>query len=164
MLSRLTNFATGTTQPCSHPSTVLTLEAFPEICALHIVPEDSTAEFINYTKDRVFGYGGAKERSREQLGFVSLRIGSREALHEFLRDVSQRVKQDPSLKEQSSNGEHDAHVVQQALRSAAVSCAYERGNQESTTAATQSYPIFLVPIDRAKPGKIIGEPRSVAHW
>lgn len=167
MLSRLTGLLTGPAQN-SHPSAVLTLEAFPEIRALHIVPEDGAEEIITYSKERRFSYGGAKERSREQLGSVLLRVSGSEALNEFFKDVSQRVKQDLIRREQSTGGDQSAYVVEQALRSAALSCIHERANPGSgpgsTLAAAQLYPIFLVQIDRTKPGKIVGEPRSISNW
>jgi hypothetical protein len=163
MLSRLTKFLTGATQD-SHPSTVLTLEAFPEVRALHVVPEDGTVELISYSKDKQFRYGGAKEQSREQLGAVSLQVGGGETLRTILDNVILRVEKDLSLRDQTSNGGYSVDAVSQALRSAALSVAHERTEQESTATSAQSYPIFLVQIDRAKPGKIIGEPRSISKW
>lgn len=161
MLPHLTSFLTGTAL-ASHPSAVLTLEAFPEIRALHIVPEDGAEEIISYSKEPKFVYGGAKERSRERLGHVQLRVGDGETLSGFLKEVCQRVRQD--LREQSKDGQQSAYVGNEALRSAALSCIQERAKQASTLADVPTYPVFLAQIDRVEPGKIIGEPRSISRW
>lgn len=165
MLSRLTNLLTGATQN-SHPSTVLTLEAFPEVFALHIVPEDGAVELVSssYSKKKQFGYGGVKEQSREQLGAVTLQVSGGETPDTILDNVVLRVEKDLSLRDQASDREHSAHAVSQALRSAALSVIHERTEQEATATSAQSYSIFLIQIDRPKPGKIIGEPRSISKW
>lgn len=161
MLTSIANVISGTFDT-SHRSVVLTLEAFPEISALHIVPEDGLVEFIDYLKSSQFNYSGTKERSREQLGSLSLRVRDGETPHGFLEEVSQRVKQDLDMRGRLHEGKYDLNNISQVLRSAIPTCIYRNTEQESTLAAAQSYPLFLVQIDRAKPGRIVGEPKSIA--
>lgn len=141
------------------PSIVLTIEAFPEIHALHIIPETCDVELINDAKAPHFCYGGAKERSREQLGAVVILRPTGDSLRGFLDDISQQVQ-----KHLGTGKEHHLDDINQVLRSAALSRIQQSTGQEPDTATTQSYPVFIVHIDRAKSGKIVAEPRSISNW
>lgn len=168
MLSRFTRFLGGTTGP-RHPSVVLILVPEPEqTYALHIVPEDgTTVERIDSWSPKAtrFRCGGTKELSREQLGTVLLHAADRPS--QFLNEVSVQVIQILSARrEKASGGEGGVSAVDHALRSAALDSLRKRGRGESQVDAAQSYAIFLVSVDRPKPGKIWGDSqlRSITHW
>ena len=125
-------------------------------------------ERVNYmhSKPTKFCEGGAEERSLEQLGTVSLNVSDGENARQFLEEVSAHATQLLGPTEKTTTGEDGAYGVDQALRSAALNSLQKREGSEPPVSAAHSYSVFLLQVDRSKPGKIIGnfEPKSVSRW
>ena len=158
MLSRLSNILAFTKRP-SYPSVVLILALAPITYVLHIVPENSATERVDFScrEGTKFRYCGSKEQSREQLGTVCFNVGDGEDPGEFLDEIGKQVTQ--SLKEKGGRDEEiggGVDAVDQALRSAVLdSLQHKRGEREPLKNTAQLYPVFLVQIDRPHSGKII---------
>lgn len=64
------------------------------IDVLHVLPEDGTIERFGLTNPSctTFRHRGAYERSREQIGTVTLHVGDGETARSFLADVDTRIR------------------------------------------------------------------------
>lgn len=163
MFSRLRNLIAGTSRP-AYPSTILTLELPTDsgtIYALHIVPENGEVETFGQTKLPHLHLRYAKEKSREQLGTVFLHVGDGESPFEFLDQTSASSVELLSEQKNSASLADYSTIVDEALRSAALEGLKQRENREAPKSAAQLYTVKLVHVDRSRPGKILGEPRSV---
>ncbi|KZV65809.1 hypothetical protein PENSPDRAFT_637817 [Peniophora sp. CONT] len=146
----------------TYPSAVITVGEVGEYSIIHVIPEDGEIEQYGYTFTTKYRYGKAKERSREQLGTVTLEDhGGDDMFFKFARDLFARVKElRDAVSHEGGFGigwEGAARVVEEALRPAALGALRDReGRTPSTNASSSSsYPLFLVHIDRPKPDSII---------
>lgn len=151
MLARLADILTGTRRRIN-PSIVLVLRRPHSTSLLHIVPETGDVECVKYTSP-AFTHRGTTERSREQIGTVSL-YDTKHDVDEFLKEISTRATKILSGHETLSAGSDSVLPIEQALRSA-VSESLESRSGHSRKTGNQSFPIFLVHIDRPKPGQIL---------
>ncbi|KAI5366627.1 hypothetical protein Slin15195_G081450 [Septoria linicola] len=162
MLARLLNFNTGSVRT-EFPSIILVLGSpsrLPRV--LHIVPEDQAIECFDFTSPTAsrFKYGGAVECRREQIGDVQLYIGDGETIDVFLDEVGAKATQLYFKHEKPEPEEvsvHVVHILEEALRSAYVQSIQDRANRKPSTNARQQYPVFLLWIDRTRPGKLATE-------
>ena len=163
MLSRLRGFIPGTSRP-AYPSTILTLELPTDsgtIYALHIVPENGEVEAFGQPRLPTLHLRYAKEKSREQLGTVFLHVGDGESPFEFLDQISANSVELLSEQKSSASLADHSTTVDEALRSAALEGLKQRENREAPKSAAQLYNVHIVKVERSRPGKILGEPRSV---
>lgn len=159
MLSRLLNAFSSPV----HPSAILIVGDFSNSThILHLLPEDGTVErFSLTTPSSTFRYCGASEQSREQIGAVKLHVGHGEIAWEFLDDVEKRARKlwnDYSRPEQQPTGTDDVlPLARDVLQPAALEVIREREGREASMNATQTYPVYILRINRARPGRIITE-------
>lgn len=161
MLSYLLDNLTGTkSQQPSYPSAVLLVgDLSRQVDFLHIVPEDGTQERLAFPGSKAikFSYGGSTERSREQLDPILLHVGDGESKGRFLDDVGRRATELLTKTEKFTlDGDGStAPPVYSTLRSAVVECSEKRKDRPPPQGATQTYPVYIVQIERSRPGKLI---------
>lgn len=134
---------------------------------LHIVPEDGVAERFGLLRPAPsFRYNGAEERSREQLGTITLYKGDGESADEVLADVqSIALKALAGLRErgQDESGRGaDVDACERCLGQAIREVIAKRADRPPSDKATQTLPICLVRVVRSRPGPIVAgvEPTS----
>lgn len=147
MLARLADILTGTRRRIN-PSIVLVLRRPHSTSLLHIVPETGDVECVKYTAP-AFTHRGTTERSREQIGTVSL-YDAKHDVDEFLKEISTRATKILSGRETLSAGSDSVLPIEQALRSAVFESleSLESRSGHPRKTGHQSFPIFLVHIDR----------------
>ncbi|KAH0361814.1 hypothetical protein KCU65_g8436, partial [Aureobasidium melanogenum] len=138
-------------RPRSNPSVLLVLQRATRTSFLHVVPETGDVERLKIAPP-AFTYCGTTERSREQIATVPIYSES-DHFDEYLEEVATRATKILSEHKTPGPEGHDAFSVEQALRSA-VSASVESRANDPPKAGVHSYPVFLVQIDRPKPGKI----------
>ena len=164
MFARLANMFT----PTRFPSVLLVVGNFgATINILHLVPEDGTTERFSLTSPSsttTFRYNGATEQAREHIGEVTLYVGDGENASSFLRDVERRAREswnDSSSPEQLQTGVTETtERLQDVLRHAALDAIHELEGREPSMNATQTYPVFVVHVNRSRAGRILTEPTS----
>ena len=167
MLSRLINAFSSTRTP-SALLVVGNLGA--TIHVLHLLPEDGTVERFSLTSpssNTTFRHHDACEQGREQLGAVTLHVGDGENASLFLDDVEARTRKlwdDLSSSSQGqplAGGVEVTQLAQDVLRPAALDAIREREGREPSVNATQTYPVYVIYVNRSKPGRILpSEPTS----
>lgn len=160
MLSRLLNAFSSPV----YPSAILIVGDFSNFThILHLLPEDGTVERFSLTapgSSSTFRYCGATEQSRERIGTVKLHVGDGETAGEFLEDVEERVRKlwnDGTGMEQKPTGTTTdvLSLAQDVLQRAAHEAIRVRDGREGSMNATQTYPVSVLRINRARPGRII---------
>ncbi|OSC97757.1 hypothetical protein PYCCODRAFT_1101510 [Trametes coccinea BRFM310] len=166
MFSRLSRLLTAFS-PAVYPSAIL-IVGDPSISThiFHLLPEDGTVErFSLTTPSSTPRYGGATEQSRKQLGAVKVYVGDGETVAEFLDDVETRARKlwddDPKSQREPTGTIDVHHLAQKVLEPAALEAIREREGRSASVNATQTYPIFILRINRARPGRIVSEPTSL---
>lgn len=163
MLSNLLDSLTGRKSQPSYPSAVILVgDLSRRVEFLHIVPEDGTQERLAFPGSNAmkFSYGGSTERSREQLDPILLHVGDGETKGRFLDDVGGRATELLMRKSEKSTPDGDGGTVPTVdyiLRSAVVDCSEKRKDRPPPQGATQTYPIYIVHIERSRPGKLIND-------
>lgn len=134
--------------PFTIPSALLVVGNFDtRIHVLHVLPEDGTIErFSPGLPSSTFRYRGAHERSREQIGTVTLHDGGFEAAQNFLADVETRIRK---LQTGRDRRVEMTQLVQEILRPAALEAIHEREGRDGSMDAMQTYPVYLVYIRRS---------------
>lgn len=163
MLSRLCDLLKGNSSP-GYPSAILTLELPTDsrtIYALHIVPETGEVETFGQSRLPTLHLRYAKEKSREQLGTVFLHVGDGESPFEFLDQISASSVELLSEQKNSASLADHSTTADETLRSAALEGLRQRENREAPKSAAQLYNVHLIKVERSRPGKVLGEPRSV---
>jgi len=118
---------------------------------LHIVPETGDVERVDYTA-LAFTYSGTTERSREQIATIPI-YAAKHDINEFLEEISTKATKLLSGRQiLDPEGDSVLHI-EQALRSAVSESLASRLGRPPR-AGDRSFPVFLVHIDRSKPGKI----------
>lgn len=150
MLSRLTDFLAGTRRR-TNPSVVLVLQRMGSTSLLHIVPETGDVEHVHFSPN-AFTYDGTTERSREQIATVPI-YSAGGCFDEYMKEVATRATKILSGRETLGPEGHDVLSIDQALRSA-VSTSPDSRMNSTKKPGVHLYPVFLVQIDRPKPGKL----------
>ncbi|KAI8803127.1 hypothetical protein BJ742DRAFT_777607 [Cladochytrium replicatum] len=169
MFSHLLNLVTSRqvvhAETPMYPSFVLILEVpfstnSTTTYVLHIVPESGAEERISitHTNSPTFRYGHGKERSREQLGTISVCVAD---YYDTQADFFKEVGAQATLSLKADTGEEDrAQSVGNALRSTAVESLRKlegRDNEKLAKGIRFECPVFLVDVDRSKPGELDNE-------
>ncbi|CAD0115413.1 unnamed protein product [Aureobasidium uvarum] len=151
MLARVKEILAGARRRTS-PSVVLVPKRPNSTSLLHIVPETGDVEQIELTPP-AFIYRGTTERSREQIATVSIYSAGHD-INEYLVEVSDRATK--ILNGHGTPGPEGYSVlsIEQALRSA-VFASLESRSSAPAKIGSQPFPLFLVQIDRSKPGKVL---------
>lgn len=151
MLAYLRDTLTGTHRR-RNPSVVLVLQRPSSTSLLHIVPETGDVEHVEFAPP-AFTYRGILERSREQIATISI-YAAADDIDEFLVEVGTQATKIPSERGVPDLEGNGVSSIEQALRTA-VSASLERRLNNSPKVGDQPFPVFLVHIDRPKPGKIL---------
>lgn len=168
MLSRLAKLLDGLGRKNTHPSVILVLGGpSTTVYALHIVPEDHVAEQFGYscTGETTIKYKGATEVSRERLGSVLLHVGDGERARDFLEELRAQATKLIKKGETSDIEEDRVSATAQVLRSTALQSLQAREERQPPENAAQQFPVFLVYIDRPRPGKLVtdSDPTSIGN-
>ncbi|KAG9576809.1 hypothetical protein KCU77_g4879, partial [Aureobasidium melanogenum] len=118
---------------------------------LHIVPETGDVEHVHFSPN-AFTYKGTTERSREQIATVPI-YSAGGCFNEYMQEVATRATKILSGRETLGPEGHDVLSIDQALRSA-VSASLDGRMNSPKKPGVHLYPVFLVQIDRPKPGKL----------
>lgn len=161
MLARLSNLLGGSPK-ADHPSFVLLLgDLSKSAYLLHLVPEEGTTERFNIwqSKRAILCYGPGQEVSREELAMVFLHVADGETAAKFLHEVGSRAEKifRERTSEKSTISNDTVTAASEALRSAAADSVRDREGRAPPQNAAQTYPIFLVQIQRSRPGKLVTE-------
>ena len=157
MFTRLSKIFTSVND--TNPSVVFVVGNFESmINILHLVPEDGSTERFGVTPTRpTFSHGGATERSREQIGNITLHVGDGETVITFLQDVEAKASKMWDGVPNKPSEQPALHTVQDVLRSAGLEAINDRDGRPRSMNATQIYPVFVVRISRTRPGPIVTE-------
>ncbi|KAJ5753043.1 hypothetical protein N7520_009960 [Penicillium odoratum] len=141
----------------------------PECTARRFLSTEYTIERFSLITPRstsTFHRGGATEQAREQIGVVTLHVGDGEDATSFLDNVEIRIRhlQKDSLSSSQAPLQTGCvevtRLVQDVLKPAALSAIRKRERRDRSMNATQTYPVFVVYIERSRAGTILTEPTS----
>ncbi|KAI1916582.1 hypothetical protein LOZ65_005216 [Ophidiomyces ophidiicola] len=145
--------------PPPNPSAVVVIGSFGvSIKCLHVVPEDGTIEcFTTKPAPSSFRLYGATEQSRQQIGTVTV-----ENHLQFMGEIEKRIRElwnkTSCLNLETQQQLDDTAVsklVQNVLQPAALSAIDAQEGRERSPVATNTHPVYIVFINRARPGKIV---------
>ncbi|KAK2799906.1 hypothetical protein FQN50_008299 [Emmonsiellopsis sp. PD_5] len=145
--------------PPGPPSVVLALVGgFSSMTnALHIVPEDGTIERFGFTNhSSTFRLHGTTEQTRELIGEVTLYAGDGESTTNFLDDVEARVHKlwgDSQILSEPESADVIHRLEKVVLRPAGLDAIRAREGREPSMNATQTYPVFIIRINRSRSSK-----------
>lgn len=161
MFSRLINILRPST-----PSVLLVIgELRSTMRILHLIPESGIYERFSLqtpSSANSFHYNGAIEQTRQQIGTVTLNVGDGETADSFLDHIETRIRK-LHLAQLQIGTAGVTQLVQDVLQPAVTDALHERETQERSMNATQTYPVFIIYIERSRAGPIVREPTSLPH-
>lgn len=159
MFSRLLSQVSGTRRP-RYPSAILALEGPQYMNVLHIIPETrETEKFgMSHPSRSTFYCDGTKEVHREYLGSVVLYIGDGEDQTTLLDEISRRAIAYLNKHSEFASGKdanRTVQLIELAFRNVVCELLEQKKGRSPPRNAAQEYPIFIIQVDRPKPGSIM---------
>ncbi|KAI1959272.1 hypothetical protein LOZ58_004543 [Ophidiomyces ophidiicola] len=143
--------------PPPHPSAVVVVGTFGVFINFLHVPEDGTIEcFSKMPAPSPFRFHGATEQGRQQIGTVTVKDTSL-----FIHEIEQQIRElwnesfclNPETKQQKDDI-GVTNLVQNVLKPAVLSAIDAQKSCEHLPDSTTTHPVYIVSINRARPGKI----------